>query len=410
MLRDITGHAVNSKLAMEIEADPRKREWLAKTSHPELLFDDVTAFGSNNEAVNHIDGEYAPLPFKLDCYSCGFSCKDLSSLNNVSREWSADCLASGQGSTGATWKGNLDVVDATKPLWVQMENVPAALHLRHRRTMEADLRARGYCLFFIKLNAVRYGLPQSRQRAWFSAIREDVVVERAKWNFAELVAQLELCEPLPLRDFLLPPGDKYLEQVMAERQQAAEARAARAARAKESANAQKKTGRKIVKRCGKKWLADHWKVRRALNMATSLELPTPIKTAARKNGMCERESDLLDIIVNGPAKPNAEEQPTVELKHSAPRVVGRQGVKKRHFSGATSCLLPTSRMMVMPPIVPEMRYLLGREALAIQGLDCGGGHGLTDSELQHIAGNAFSGSCFAAMFLATLVHLNTYKF
>ena len=400
----VTGVAVNFKLAVEVESDPRKREWLRAFSKPELLFDDVTAFGDDHgESVNHMTGNPATLPASLGFFNFGFSCKDFSSLNNGSREWAPGCLASGQGSTGATWKGNLDIVDATRPFVLLAENVAAAGRGKPFEQMVADLFDRGYTLFKCLMNAANYGLPQDRVRSWFGAIRSDLLSPDVDNDLCGLIELMQIKDPLPLDRFLLAPDSDYLRSVMEARLQASEKKTKALAKAKVKPRFTLKSKQK-----GRKWVADHWRVRRLLDMPVhSSTQPPHITEAAHKNAMCPRESDLLSIVLEGPSRPDAVKSPTLELKHSAPRVVGLGGqAKKRRFQGSTSCLLPTSRMVVMPPSVPEMRYLTGREALAIQGIECGSGHGLTDSELLHLAGNAFSGGCFAAVFLATLVHLD----
>ena len=403
----LTGHGVNFKCALQIEFDPRKREWLAGHCEQEILLDDVTSAATGTN-VNHMNGQQVLLPEKLAVYSYGFSCKDLSGLNNHSRAWSKDCVSSGQGSTGATWKGNLAVVAATRPWIVLMENVPSAAKGRNWLQMQTDLEAKGYTLFKIVLNACHFGLPQDRLRAWFSAIRTDVMATRDDSDLPGLIDLLRIPQHLPLHRFILPPGNTYLQRIIMERSQISVKKAKRDEKAAASIKKGKVTKKK-KKQSGKKWVADHWKVRRLLDMPEPPPAPAHIEDAAFKNGMGDREVDLLRIIEEGPSRPDATVQPTVELKHSAPRVVGLSGAKKKKYQGSTSCLLPTSRMMVLPPTVPELRYLTGMEALCIQGV--GGGsriqsHGFTDRELLHLAGNAFSAGCFAAVFIATLAHVD----
>ena len=76
VLAVLTGHSVNFKCALQIEFDPRKREWLANHCEPEILLDDVTSAAAGTN-VNHMNGQEALLPEKLAVYSYGFSCKDL---------------------------------------------------------------------------------------------------------------------------------------------------------------------------------------------------------------------------------------------------------------------------------------------------------------------------------------------
>ena len=127
--------------------------------------------------------------------------------------------------------------------------------------------------------------------------------------------------------------------------------------------------------------------------------------------MSSRETDLWRMLQEGPELPAAHVQPTIELKHSALRVVSLREAKAKgkRRAGSTSCLLPSSRLIVRPPVVPRARFLLGLEALSIQGIDA---HWLvtdrvmSDGEYMHLAGHAFSGGCFAAMFLLGIAHLD----
>ena len=95
-------------------------------------------------------------------YTFGYSCKDLSTLNNTSSSWNDSCLADGTGSTGRTWSGILEWVQWTAPCFLFMENVPAALKGNNFRQMEKDLSSLGYRLVSLELNAADCGLPQDR--------------------------------------------------------------------------------------------------------------------------------------------------------------------------------------------------------------------------------------------------------
>ena len=96
----MTGHAVQWENSLEVELHPRKRVWLSHFSQPLILAGDVTGFGSET-TFNYICGSEPVLPTDLALYSFWFSCKDLFILNNVTGSWKGDCMASGQGTTGA---------------------------------------------------------------------------------------------------------------------------------------------------------------------------------------------------------------------------------------------------------------------------------------------------------------------
>ena len=115
------GRAINWENSLDVEVKARKRAWLQHFSNPTMLCSDVTAL-SGETSFNYMCESETVLPSQLALYSFGFGCKDLSTLNHESREWQGDCIATGQGTTGATWKGNLEVVEKTKAWVLLMEN------------------------------------------------------------------------------------------------------------------------------------------------------------------------------------------------------------------------------------------------------------------------------------------------
>ena len=114
-----------------------------------------------------------------------------------------------------------------------------------------------------------------------------------------------------------------------------------------------------------------------------------------------------DASYEVPAMPDSTKDPALELKHSVFRVA-RVNPKRRR-SGATSNLLPSSRLMLLPPLVPEARYSTGCEGLAVQGID----HSFTtadpvlsDGEYLHLASNAFCGGSCGLIFMALVSFLD----
>ena len=357
--------------------------------------------------------EEVQLPEHLTCYSFGYSCKDLSTLNNSSSEWRAECVVTGRGSTGKTLLGNLGILRKCKPLLVMMGNVPSARRGLNHAKMVSELAKEGYRFFDTIANSADYGLPQDRRRAWFVALPEELCLLPSNVDFESLMDTLKLPEHLPLARFLLPPEHSYLKAIVEIKQQRVIKREQAKKRGKPKAKATPKKGA-IKKRAGDKWKADHWMVRRILRMpAPSPDLPETLANVARDDAMCDRERDLLRLILDGPAKPDPDEQLSIDLKHSAPRVVGLAGfTKQTRRCGSTSCLLPTSKTMLIPPVVPQPRYLSGLEALGIQGVDaafCSTDAVLTDAEYLHLAGNAFFGACFAAALISAMSSVDVSK-
>ena len=242
---------------------------------------------------------------------------------------------------------------------------------------------------------------------------------------------MQITTYLPLARFLLDPDHAYLLQVQAARKLVADRRAIAKAKAqvkskkgaKQMAKAKGKqspaavavasaAAEKAKRKSGLKWVCDHWKARRMMNIPpSSATLPQDISDAVSLNIMTHREADMWKMCHEGPQLPSASSQPTVELKHNVLRVLSlkEHTAKHRKRAGTTSCLLPTSKLLVRPPIVPQARFLLGLEALSIQGIDqhwLATDRVMSDSEYLHLAGNAFSGGCFAAVLLVGLSHLD----
>ena len=74
----------------------------------------------------------------------------------------------------------MDMVKHTRPLWLLIENVVAARKGKHFERLNEDLANKGYLCMDMELNAQESGLPQDRQRAYFSAI--DMGIASSSWT------------------------------------------------------------------------------------------------------------------------------------------------------------------------------------------------------------------------------------
>ena len=106
-------------------------------------------------------------------------------------------------------------------------------------------------------------------------------------------------------------------------------------------------------------------------LAPTEELPPEVSRASADTCMSSRETDLWRMLQEGLELSAAHVQPTIELKHSA---LGRLAARGKG-EGQQTCWLATDRVM-------------------------------SDGEYTHLAGNAFSGGCFAAMLLLGIAHLD----
>lgn len=102
--------------------------------------------------------------------------------------------------------------------------------------------------------------------------------------------------------------------------------------------------------CGEAWLDEFRRVVDMLKLTKSIPLSRFL--------MCPRERDLLRIVHEGPIPCDPSVCPTLELKFSAPRVLHHARATHR-LSSCTKCLLPSSKLMVWPPVVKVAAISLG---------------------------------------------------
>ena len=366
----MTGNKVAWRNKFKCEIHPKKIEWLQAFSKPEFLTSDVTQL-ADAEAFNYCTQQEAPVPRKLFLFTYGFCCTDLSNLNNHSSDYKGDCLDTGAGKTGKTWKGNISYVELAQPEVVMMENVPSSRKGNNFERMQADVDSAGYVLADVLLNSHQCGLPQDRWRAWFVALRKDLCRDDWRLRFVECAEALKLPQVVPLSRFILPCSHPYVQAVQQQKKQRLERKALQIKKAaagwleqpKKNSRRCKKGGAAVIAkptakakakvRSGRLWQFDHWKIRLRHNLPAPTATPEPevVKATALSNSMCDRERDLMRMFLDV----DVSNSKTVELKHSAPRVI-RDGTSRRRPDDCTSCLLPSSKIMVFPPVTETPRF------------------------------------------------------
>ena len=148
------------------EIDATKLAWLLRI-FPDLrhAYSDVLALGQG-AAWDHVTQSVCDCSPEVLC--CGFSCKDLSCLNN-SRRMFKRCRTV---QSGSTFYGSVDCARRWKPAILIFENVKG--FLCHRSVDGAQpvaiadevLRGIGYVGEWRLVNTRDFGLPQRRHRAW----------------------------------------------------------------------------------------------------------------------------------------------------------------------------------------------------------------------------------------------------
>ena len=336
---------------------------------------DVTEL-ADDQAFDYISQQKAPVPRGLFMFTFGFCCTDLSNLNNHSSGYKQDCLDTGAGKTGKTWKGNMSFVEVDMPMIVMMENVPASLKGRNFVQMQTDLVRAGYSLAEVLQNSSESGVPQDRWRAWFVALRNDCCSPGWRSLFIGLTQALKLQQVMPLQRFILPCSHPYVEAVMKHKKERKERLDLKLAKTdvstddkknkpkskqcrktlvgvvtKAKAKPKAKSAKKV--RSGQLWQFDHWRMRLQHRLPSPAAVPDSqvVKSTAEDNGMCDRERDLMRMFMDV----DVAKSTSVELKHSAPRVI-RDGSARRRPGGCTSCLLPSSKIMLFPPLTEKPRF------------------------------------------------------
>ena len=381
VMEELTGIKVQFGASLVCESDPQKMMWLQHYLDPSCCEDDVCSLADSTSA-----------PTDLFAFNLGFSCKDLSTLNRFSLHFRDECSdterdVSSRGTTGKTWAGCLGFVAVIKPLILWIENVRAALQGKNWSRIEQDLKEQGYTVVGVCLNTAKYGIPQHRQRAYIVAVHNRMPVynmDRCK----ELILHLE-CTPYPIEAFLLSDNHPYIKEFMEKKRNKV---------ALMQAKAQLQLNPKKV---SKRWIVDHWKTRRNLNLRVhshaAVEKAEAITTL---NALTEREQDMLNMVCSMPVAMH--QHASLELKHSASRVL-KHGKTVRH---ETTCLLPSSRMLLLQH--QPQRLLTGLEALHMQGipvpamLQASRADVADDKLFMSMAGNAFSSGPCAAVMIATL--------
>ena len=97
-------------------------------------------------------------------YRFGFSRKDLSMHNCRSGSYKATCLETESGTTGVTFKRNMDFVRENTPLFFFIENVPQLATSPNMAFLLQALGEAGYKYEYKVENSLTYGVHQNRRR------------------------------------------------------------------------------------------------------------------------------------------------------------------------------------------------------------------------------------------------------
>ena len=202
-------HIVSAELASN------KRNWIKRVHAPLQLFDDIFKLSGRQDATNHMTGKVEfPDPNRRNrSWFIGFSCKTLSGLNTVRR---AEGLAitNDDCTTGLTFRGVLLILQDWQPKAFVLENVARLLSSGELKVCLAELQKQGYVMCWRKMDAKRFGLPQTRIRVYIWGWRQrDFAASHMSTDglnkFCDrFTTQLEEGHALmDIDDFILPDSD-----------------------------------------------------------------------------------------------------------------------------------------------------------------------------------------------------------
>ena len=370
-IRAATGVEVCLDHAWSCEFVRWKREWIWRNFAPRRIFVDAADLSSQDGAYDDVSGCKQPVEI-VGVLIAGFSCKDASTLNVHHRD-RKDCIKSGAGTTGSTFRFLLDVVKKQQPLLVILENV-ASLNAPAdcgRSNLDFVIEAFadiGYKLVWRIFDAADAGAPGRRRRIYMTAYKAcQALVEQDAAQAAVDFAVDRMCgaaEQHHLDDFLF-------------------------------ADAVVPSWSPHVARFGRgSWKqkhAPHWK--KAKFAADKSTYRKSLAENPSFAGLSARQQDLLLLHLCSFAFPGPAFG-AIGLNH---------GCKLARYSSSLPTQLPSAQYWLFS----RSRLQLGAEAMVLQGADladlpaCRPGGPFTDRQLQNLAGNAFHVWQFVIWFLAT---------
>ena len=191
-----------------------KRAWIKRTSKPRHLFRCVLALTRRKADCDQVGPvELADLPWPLDLFIAGFSCKDVSHLNVFKwQKFQNNVVTHNQGTTGSTLLGVLCYLWQRRPRTFILENVPGLAE--HLHLVLDRCAAAGYLVMWRMFNSLRVGVPHDRDRIWLLGWRLDIIkIPHAEFRSRVEAAWDALLEDHPLMaidDFLYPEGHRHI--------------------------------------------------------------------------------------------------------------------------------------------------------------------------------------------------------
>ncbi|CAL1159882.1 unnamed protein product [Cladocopium goreaui] len=372
------------------------------------LFSDATkVFTDERECLRH-KGRTAPcsceIPSELNIFGGGFSCKSFSKLNNEFESFKkalAEMME--ESSSYVTFKSCNDALKFIELDMFLLENVDLEADSENLTLILKALSEAGFSCKTYKLISSDFAVPQRRVRIYILGFSNKRQPQIAFKNVDKMIDLFRLPCVDPDK-FLLDDDDPAVMKELDRRRSVR----ARADQPKEPEKNQKKdtAGDKGTteekEKDQSKWQATHQELAEKRGIQWPLTVPDELSKSEWFSTLNAREQEVYLFVLNE----------STTLTQS-----GRQPIRFAdiyHSANRT----PVSAADVLPTILPgtkmidlqsnAKRLLLGRELLALQGLDYDDGllDKFSENQLSDLAGNAYTSTAFLTMFLAGLFELS----
>lgn len=359
------------------------------------IFEDIRHIASpeKRRCTTHGKACSLPQPESVFAFGAGFSCTSLSALNGEARQNTNAVAENKAVPTVDTFKGCIDIIQATRPLLVVLENVPRidcpmdeeaesnldqCLKVLENPSPDLTYKARPFLV-----NSLWFGLPQSRERVYICAVQtssEKLAVSPQAF-LDEVEANLKkLYKTPPAAASLLLPDDD--PAVVAELERLSENRA--------------KTGLTTGNTSDKSqsWVKMHMSLAEKRGISWPIApLHPEVTQSPWYETLPARMREVLALADHERAKKDVA---FADIYHSATRynTGGKQHVP---------IVLPSSVLFSFE----RNRLVLGRELLRYQGLFYPRSllNNFSEAQLGNLAGNACSSTVQGSILMAMLAAL-----
>jgi site-specific DNA-cytosine methylase len=392
--RDILSVPLRIVHRFSCEKDTAKQRFLMQM-YPmmPLLFSDASALGAES-GHDELSQVKQAIPKDVNSFLVGWPCTDVSNMNKYARtQTNRCCVASGGLRTGGVFKSVIDFccnhgseLDflgnenvpalATPPPEGGPDNLTAAVWLLDT---QADMYTKTW-----KLNPMMFGVPQSRDRLWFPSFRRKVLRDlelsdqEADSILTSIMQRIVGSQLADIGLYLFPPEHDILQQVL------------------KTMPTADHTGSNEVQR---KWPQQHLKCFEAKGLKwwdTLYPSEEACESYPFLRCMTLREFDLLQL--SGVAGFPSRERQFVEVGQSLAR-------HAPPLQGYVRAITPRIKYY----ITDLCRVLIGIEGLRLQSIHFPNMQalpGFSNELIRDLSGNAFEGSCCAAVIFCSHVLLS----